>query len=133
VETARQLEANHETLSFLTIKCGRAKYLDTQAYRRHGVKSHANSDLGRTLSRQRDGLARPEFDSQQNQEIFLFSVASRPALGSTQLLIQRVRGEISQQAKWLGHEADLLLPFSAEVKNGEDIPPLPFISSWGSA
>jgi hypothetical protein len=78
LETVHQLQANHETLSFLTIKCGRAKCPDTQTYRRHRVKSHANVDLGRTLRRHRGGLlvAWPEFDSQQDQEIFLFSLAS---------------------------------------------------------
>jgi hypothetical protein len=58
-------------------------------------------------------------------KIFLFSTASRLALGSNQPPIQRVPGAISPEVKWLGHEADHSPPFSGKVKNGRAIPPLP--------
>jgi hypothetical protein len=48
---------------------------------------------------------------------FLFIIASRPALGSTQRLIQLVPGAIAQGIKLPGREADHSPPFSAEVKN----------------
>jgi hypothetical protein len=46
------------------------------------------------------------FDSQQGQEMFLFSITSRLALGSTQPLIQLVPGADFLGVKWLGHESD---------------------------
>jgi hypothetical protein len=58
-------------------------------------------------------------------KIFLFSVASRPALGLTQPHIQWVPGALSPRVKRLGREDDHPLTSSAEVKNGGDIPPLP--------
>jgi hypothetical protein len=61
-------------------------------------------------------------------KIFLFSIASRPAPGSTWPPIKSVSG-----VKWLGHEADHSPPCSAEVKNDGAIPPLPDMSSWHSA
>jgi hypothetical protein len=62
------------------------------------------------------------FNSQQGQEIFRFSIMSRPALGPTQ--------PVSLRVKRLGHNADHSDPSSAEVKNGGTIPPLPHTSSW---
>jgi hypothetical protein len=61
-------------------------------------------------------------------KIFLFSTASRPALGPTQPPIQWVPGVISLGVKQPGHEADYLAPSSAEVKNSGVIPPLPHMS-----
>jgi hypothetical protein len=58
---------------------------------------------------------------------FLFSMASRPALGPTQPPIQWVRG-----VKRPGHEADHSLPTSAEVKKMWIYNPLPHTSSWRS-
>jgi hypothetical protein len=75
----------------------------------------------------------PGFDSGQGQEIFLFSIESRPALGHTQPSIQWVSGALSLGAKWLRREADHSPPSSAEVKNGGAIPPLPHKSSWRGA
>jgi hypothetical protein len=49
---------------------------------------------------------------------FLFSIASRPALGLTQPPIQWVPGDVYLEVKWPGHEADHSPPTSAKVKNG---------------
>jgi hypothetical protein len=49
---------------------------------------------------------RPGFDSQQEQEIFLFSTASRPTLGSIQLPIQGVPRDLSPGVKRPEREAD---------------------------
>jgi hypothetical protein len=57
--------------------------------------------------------------------IFLFSTASRPALGHTQPPMQWVSREISPGVKQPGREDDHSHPSSAEVKNCEAIPPLP--------
>jgi hypothetical protein len=47
---------------------------------------------------------------------FLFSMSSRPALGSTQLPIQWVPGPFSMGVKLPGREDDHSPPTSAEVK-----------------
>jgi hypothetical protein len=75
----------------------------------------------------------PGFDSRQGQEIFLFSIASRPALGPNQLLIQWVSGGCSPGVKQPECEADHSPPSSAEVKNDGVIPPLPSTPSWRGA
>jgi hypothetical protein len=59
------------------------------------------------------------FDSSKRQEIFVFSLTSRPALGLIQPPIQVIPG-----AMWPRREADHSPPSSAEVKNGGAIPPL---------
>jgi hypothetical protein len=56
------------------------------------------------------------FDSRRGLGIFLFTIASRPALGPTQPPIQWVPGALSLGVKRPGHEADLSPPSSAEVK-----------------
>jgi hypothetical protein len=66
-------------------------------------------------------------------KIFLFSTASRLALGLTQPPIQSVLGAIFPGAKRQGHEADYSPLSSAEVKNGGAIAPLPHTSSWHGA
>jgi hypothetical protein len=58
-----------------------------------------------------------EFDSQRGLETFLFTTASRTALGPTQPPIQWVPGTLSLGVKRLGREADHLRPSSVEVKN----------------
>jgi hypothetical protein len=65
-------------------------------------------------------------------KIFLFSAASRPDLGPTQLPIQWVPGALSPGLKQPGREADHSHPSSAEVKNDAIIYPLPHTSSWRS-
>jgi hypothetical protein len=57
------------------------------------------------------------FDSQQGQEIFLFTAESRPALWPNQLLMQWVTGAISLGVKRPGREADYSPPSSVEAKN----------------
>jgi hypothetical protein len=82
-------------------------------------------------ARLQDG--RPSFNSWQEQDIFLFSTASRPAMGPTQPPIRRVSEALSLEVKRLVQETDHSLPYSVEVKNGEDIHPLPYTSSWRDA
>jgi hypothetical protein len=67
---------------------------------------------------------RPCFDSQQGQEICLFSTAFRPALGPTQPHNQWVTGTLSPAVKRPGPEAGNSPPSSTEVKYGGAIPPL---------
>jgi hypothetical protein len=61
---------------------------------------------------------------------FLFSTASRQALGPTQPLIQWVLQPLSLEGKAAEHEADNSPPSSAKVKNGGAMPPLFHMSSW---
>jgi hypothetical protein len=60
---------------------------------------------------------------------FLFSIASRPALGSNQSLIQWVLGAVSSGIKRPGRESDHSPPSSEEVNNGGAVSPLPHTSS----
>jgi hypothetical protein len=62
------------------------------------------------------GLDDRGFESRQGLGIFLFTTASRLALGPTQPPIQLVQGALSLGIKWLEHEDDHSLPSSAEVK-----------------
>jgi hypothetical protein len=64
---------------------------------------------------------------------FFFSVASRPALGSTQPPLQWILGPVSLVVKQHGHETDHSLPSSAKVMNAGAIPPLHCMHSWHSA
>jgi hypothetical protein len=66
-------------------------------------------------------------------KIYLYSTASRLALGPTQPPIQRVTGMLSPGVKHQRYEADHSPPPSAEVKKGGAIPPPPHKSSWHSA
>jgi hypothetical protein len=68
---------------------------------------------------------RPWLDIRQRQEIFLYSTASRPALGPTKPSIQWVAGSLSPGVKQPGREADHSIPTSAEVKNGGATPQFP--------
>jgi hypothetical protein len=56
------------------------------------------------------------FDSWQGLGIFLFTTASRTALGPTQPLIEWVPGAPSLRVKWPGREADHSPPSISEVK-----------------
>jgi hypothetical protein len=57
------------------------------------------------------------FDFRRELGIFLFSTASRPALGPTQPPMKCVPGAHSVGVKRPAHEVDHLPPSSAEVKN----------------
>jgi hypothetical protein len=63
-------------------------------------------------------------------KIFLFSTASRPAVGPTQPPIQWVPGALSPGVKRKWREADHSPPSSDEAKNGGAIPPLAHMPSW---
>jgi hypothetical protein len=67
----------------------------------------------------------PGFDSRHGQEIFLHSIESRPALGSTQPPTQWVPRALSPGIKRPGCEAGNSLPSTAEVENGGSILTLP--------
>jgi hypothetical protein len=60
---------------------------------------------------------------------FLFSIASRPALGLTQPPIQCVPGALSPGVKRQECEADHSAPYTAEVTNGA-MPSLPHTPPW---
>jgi hypothetical protein len=63
---------------------------------------------------------------------FLFSMLSKPTLGSSQLPIQWVPGALSQGVKRPGPEADHSPPASAEVKKCGSTHPLPHTPLWRS-
>jgi hypothetical protein len=71
----------------------------------------------------------------RNEElgIFLFTTASRTALGSTQPPIQRLPGAFSLGVKQPGREADHSPPSSAEIKNEWSYTSTPNTSSWYGA
>jgi hypothetical protein len=72
------------------------------------------------------------FDSQQGQEIFLSSTASRPALGPTQFPTQCVLGILSSETKRPRFETNHSPPANAEVKNvwSYNSTPLYVFMSW---
>jgi hypothetical protein len=69
------------------------------------------------------------FDSRQGQDIPLFSVTCRPAVGPTQLPMQSITGALSPGVKRQLRDADHCLSIG-EIKNGEALPPFPQTSSW---
>jgi hypothetical protein len=73
-----------------------------------------NSSVGIATSY---GLDVRRFDSWWGLGIFLFPIASRPALGPTQPPIQWVPGALSPGEKRPKREADHTPPSSAEVEN----------------
>jgi hypothetical protein len=80
------------------------------------------------------GAGQSEFDFQQEQGFFLFTTASRPALGPTQSIKWVRGGDPSPGIKRPEHEANHSPPFSAEVKNGwsfTSTPPYVF-TAWCS-
>jgi hypothetical protein len=72
------------------------------------------------------------FDSQQGQEIFLFP-NKHTGSQATQPPMQWVPWAVSLGVKKQGHKTDHSPPYSAEVKNGGAILPLPHTSSWHGA
>jgi hypothetical protein len=74
------------------------------------------------------------FESQKGLGIFLFTTASRPALGPTQSRIQWVLGALSLGVRRPGREADHSPPSSAEVKEWVELYlHSPSIPSWRRA
>jgi hypothetical protein len=73
----------------------------------------------------------PRFNSQNEQEMCLFSIAYRAAWGPTQPSIHWVLGALSLAVKHQRREADS--SSSVEVKNIGAIPPLPHVPSWHGA
>jgi hypothetical protein len=74
------------------------------------------------------------FDSRRGLGIFLFTTASRTALGPTQPPIQWVPGALSLGVKRPGREADYSPPSSAEVKECLELYlHSPNMSSWRGA
>jgi hypothetical protein len=65
------------------------------------------------------------FESRQGLGIFLFTTASRPALGPTQPPIQWVPGALALGVKKRVREGDQSPPSSAEVEVRGAVPPLP--------
>jgi hypothetical protein len=61
---------------------------------------------------------------------FFYPVLSRPALGPTESLIQRVLEAHAPEVKLPGRGADHSSPSSVEFKNGGAILPLPHTSLW---
>jgi hypothetical protein len=72
------------------------------------------------------------FESREGLGIFLFTIASRPALEPTQPPIQWLAGALSLGVKRLGSEADLSPP--SRLRMSRFIPPLPqyAFSAWCS-
>jgi hypothetical protein len=68
--------------------------------------------------------------SPARNKVFLLSTLSRPVVGPTQPLIQRVPGTVYPGLKRPGREADQSPPSNADVKNSEVIRPLHHVSSW---
>jgi hypothetical protein len=72
-------------------------------------------------------VEQPGFDFWQRQEIFLFSMESRPALKPTQSPIQWVLWALSPEIKQQWRDIEHSTPSSAEVKKDGAITPLPHI------
>jgi hypothetical protein len=77
------------------------------------------------------GLHDRGFESRQGLRIFLFTTASRTALGSTQPLVQWVPGALSLGVKRPGREADHSTPSSAEVRNAFNYTSTPAVRFHG--
>jgi hypothetical protein len=73
------------------------------------------------------------YDSQYGQDIFLFSMMSKPVLGPTQPLKQWTVADVSLKVKQQEREADHSPPSSGNVKNGGAITSFPQASSWHGA
>jgi hypothetical protein len=72
------------------------------------------------------------FDCCQGQEVFLFSITFKLAMGPTQPTIQWVSGALPG-VKQQGCEGDHSPVSVAKIKNDGAIPPLPDTSSWHGA
>jgi hypothetical protein len=73
------------------------------------------------------------FDFRAKQDIFLYSAASRPTLGSTQFPVQWIREVLYSVKKWPGRKAPSTpIPPTVEVNNGGTLPRLSHTYSWCS-
>jgi hypothetical protein len=88
---------------------------ESQAHIRHLDRRGGNTELSRYSDWLRAGP--PEFDSRQGPDMFLYSIASRPALGSTQSPVQWVPDALSPGVRGQRRETDRSPPSSAEVLN----------------
>jgi hypothetical protein len=70
------------------------------------------------------------FHSHQEQEIFLYSTASRTALGPTHSPVQCVPGAVTPGVKQPGREADRSPLSGDKIKNGGAITPLCHMPSY---
>jgi hypothetical protein len=91
--------------------------------------SHYNCSVGVAMGYGLDGRG----SISGRVKVFLFSTASRPALGPTRSRIQRIPGTFFPGVKRPGREANHSPPTNTEVKNGGAILPLPHISSRRTA
>jgi hypothetical protein len=71
--------------------------------------------------------------SSRGQDIFIFSVESRPALGPTQPPVQGAPGAVSLEVNQQWHEAENSPPSSGKIKNSGGIPALIHMPSWRTA
>jgi hypothetical protein len=104
--------------------CRQTQYLHTST----NINRSLDKSVGIVTGHGLDGLG----SIPNRGKIFLFSTASRPALGPTQPPIQWVPWVLSLGAKWPGYKADHSHPSNAEAKN-RAATPLPCMSSWYSA
>jgi hypothetical protein len=119
-----------------TIRSSRSRWpvrqlLDTSSYivKLSGIGGSRDSSVG-IATRLRDG--RPRFDSRQRLGIFLFTTASRPALGSTQPTIQWIGGYFPGIRR-PGRETDNSPPSKSKIILHRSSPSLPHTSSWCGA
>jgi hypothetical protein len=109
------------------------KFLSVKLYFRvlNSMHGSRNSSVGIALGY---GLDDRVFKSRQRLGIFLFTTASRTALGPTQLPIQWLPGALSLGVKRPGREVDRSPPSSAEVKKFVELYlHSPSTPSWRSA
>jgi hypothetical protein len=95
------------------------------------VSTTARAGIAQSIQRRATGhKLQSWFSITGRVKIFLFLIASTPALVPTQSPIQRVQGALSPRVKRQGREADHSPPSSADVKTGRAVSSLPHTSSW---
>jgi hypothetical protein len=104
---------------------GRSKSLKIRAYKYGSWESSVD-----TVTRLWSGLPRVWSSIPSRGKIFLFSAASRLALGPIQPPIQRVQAALPWGIKWSGHKGEQSRPSSAEVSNMCTYASIHHTSSW---